>query len=159
MTKVEIGKKKLMKEDSGDLKLVSLKDASRTTPYGADYLGLLVRKGKLDGYKVGGKWYTTDEAVQKYLRQAAESSYEHQRNLNVKIPAEEIRKAKVNFRWAIVLLSVLVFCGLLVWKIMDDNKLENIRTKYRIVEDGQGNLLIYTADPSKVGSVKVLRKE
>jgi hypothetical protein len=140
------------------LKMISLKDASRLTPYSADYLSLLVRKGKLEGYKRDGKWYTTESAVLSYLQKTAESSYEHQQNLNVKVPAEEIRKAKINFRWAAVLFSVILFSGLLIWKIVDDRNLENIRMKYRIEEDKEGNLTIFAPDPSLVKSVNVMKK-
>ena len=140
------------------LQLISLKDASKLTPYSADYLSLLVRKGKLEGYKREGKWYTTKSAVKSYLQKTAESSYEHQQNLNVKVPAEEIRKAKINFRWAAVLISVILFSALLIWKIMDDKNLENIRVKYRITEDKEGNLTIHVPNPDLIKSVKVMQK-
>lgn len=35
--------------------------------YGAEYLGLLARQGKLDAYKEGHIWYTTEKAVQDYV--------------------------------------------------------------------------------------------
>ena len=145
--------------NKNNLKLISLKDASKITPYSADYLSLLVRKEKLEGYKVDGKWYTTGDAVKNYLQKTAESSYEYQQNLNVRIPADEIRKAKVNFRWGLVLFFVILFFALLIWKINDDKVVENIRVKYRITEDKEGNLTIFVPDPAQVKSVKVLPKE
>lgn len=145
-----------MAEDS--LKLISLKDASKATPYGADYLSLLVRKGKLEGYKREGKWYTTEGAVRSYLQKTAESSYEHQQNLNVKVPADEIRKAKINYRWATVLLLVVLFSGILIWKILDDKNTENIRNKYRISEDKDGNMTIFVPNPALIKSVNVMQK-
>jgi hypothetical protein len=145
-----------MKNDN--LKLISLKDASKATPYSADYLSLLVRKGRLEGYKREGKWYTTENAVMSYLQKTAESSYEHQQNLNVKVPAEEIKKAKINFRWAAVLLAVVLFSVILIWKIMDDKNMENVRNKYRISEDKEGNLTIFAPDPALIKSVNVMQK-
>jgi hypothetical protein len=144
--------------EGNNLKLISLKDASKLTPYSADYLSLLVRKGKLEGYKREGKWFTTDSAVKSYLQKTAESSYEHQQNLNVKVPADEIRKAKINYRWATVLLLVVLFSGILIWKILDDKNTENIRNKYRISEDKDGNMTIFVPNPALIKSVNVMQK-
>lgn len=140
-------------------KLISLKEASKLTPYSSDYLGLLVRKGKLEGNKIGGRWLTSKRAIEIYLQKTAESSYVHQQTLNVKIPAEEIKKARVNFKWASVLLAVIVLAGMIVWKIMDDKQNENIRLKYRISEDKNGNLTIFADHPEEIKSVNVMSKE
>jgi hypothetical protein len=142
--------------------LISLSDASKPTPYSSDYLGLLVRKGKLYGEKVGGKWYTTKEALDDYMKQAAAFSYEHQESLNVKIPAEEIKKAKINLRWALLLTLVVVFSSAIIYmlylKNQDDKKNENIRTRFRIVENG-GIIYLYADDPAQIKEVKVMKKE
>ena len=49
-------------------KLVSLAQAAKLSPYSADYLNLLVRRGKLPAKKLGRNWYTSEAAVQWYLR-------------------------------------------------------------------------------------------
>ena len=85
-----IKSKKMINEE----KFISLNEASRLTPYSSDYLGLLVRKGKLEGEKIDGKWMTSKRAIEVYLQKTAESSYTHQQTLNVKIPAEEIKKVE-----------------------------------------------------------------
>lgn len=139
--------------------LISLREASKLTPYSSDYLGLLVRKGKLEGKKVGGAWMTSKKAVELYLQKTAESSYEKQQNLNVKIPAEEIKKASLNLKWASVLLVMIILTGLVVWKIMDDRRNENVQNKYRIVEDKKGNLVIYADHPEEIKSLNVMSKE
>ena len=36
-------------------------------PYGQEYLSLLVRQGKIAGYKEGRNWLTTVEAVREYM--------------------------------------------------------------------------------------------
>jgi hypothetical protein len=138
--------------------LISLREASKMTPYSSEYLGLLVRKGKLEGQKIEGKWMTTTQAVDSYLKKTAESSYQHQQDLNVKIPAEQIRKAVVNFRWALALLLGIILTGLTTWKIMDDKRNANIRVKYRITEDNDGNITIYADKPEEVKSVNVMQK-
>lgn len=139
--------------------LIDLKEASKLTPYSAEYLGLLIRKEKLDGYKKNGKWFTTESEVKKYLQRAAEYSYEHQQNINVKIPAAEIKQAKSRFRWIMILAVVILFFVLFIWKMADDRKNENVRNKYRIAEDKNGNITIYADDPNQVKSVNVMKKD
>ncbi len=36
--------------------------------YGADYIGLLARQGKIDAHKEGRVWFTTEKAIQDYVR-------------------------------------------------------------------------------------------
>lgn len=143
-------------------KLISLRDASKMTPYSQDYLGLLVRKGRLFGEKIGGKIFTTEEAVKGYMQRTAEASYEHQQKLNVEIQAEEIKKAGINLKWAFSLLGVVVLLvligGMIFWKIQDDKKLEMVRNKYNIYEDNQGHVILYTDFPEQVKSVEVKKK-
>ena len=143
-------------------KLISLREASKMTPYSQDYLGLLVRKGRLYGEKIGGKIYTTEEAMKSYLKKTAEASYEHQQRLNVEVDAEEIKKAGINLKWALALLGVVVLLiligGMIFWKIQDDKKLEMVRNKYNISEDNQGHVILYTDYPEQVKSVEVKKK-
>jgi excisionase family DNA binding protein len=148
--------------EENNLPLISVKEASKMTPYSPDYLSLLIRKGRLQGYKIGKNWHTTESAVRAYLQRAAESSYDHQQTMeavNIKVPEIEIRKAAVNFRWAMLLLGVIAVGALFVWKIMDDKKNENVRNKYRISEDNNGNVTIFADDPSQIKSVNVMKKE
>lgn len=51
-------------------KLISLKEAARISGYSSDYVGQLIRSGKLEGKQVFSNvaWMTTEEAVLKYLR-------------------------------------------------------------------------------------------
>ncbi|MEK7576525.1 MAG: hypothetical protein AAB482_02400, partial [Patescibacteria group bacterium] len=50
-------------------------EAAKDTPYSAEYLSLLCRKGKIESKKLGRNWYTTKDAVRKYLsKQVAERS-------------------------------------------------------------------------------------
>src|SRR6185369_8453746 len=57
-----------MTEDSR--KYISLKEAAKISGYSADYVGQLIRSGKLEGKQVFSNvaWMTTEEAIQKYLR-------------------------------------------------------------------------------------------
>lgn len=123
------------------------------SPYSADYLGLLVRKNKLAGVKKEGKWFTTKEALDEYLKSVAEASYQRQETLNVKIPAIENRKALLNLKWAIALAAVVIV-SFLIWGL--GTKKGN--QEFIVEKDANNNLIIHADDPSAVGSVTVVPK-
>lgn len=57
------------------LELLSLKDAAQLSPYSADYLNLLARKGKLRAHKIGRDWLITRADLFDYLnKQRVESA-------------------------------------------------------------------------------------
>ena len=56
-----------MSKYKNKINYISLSRAAMGTPYSAEYLNLLVRKGKLDGKKIGRNWYTTQKALAKYI--------------------------------------------------------------------------------------------
>lgn len=46
---------------------ISLKEASEISGYHPDYLSYLIRKGKLEGKRIGRDWFTTQSALENYL--------------------------------------------------------------------------------------------
>ncbi len=56
-----------MAESTG--KYITLKEAAKLSGYAPDYVGQLIRKGKLPGKQVYSNvaWVTTEEAVQRYV--------------------------------------------------------------------------------------------
>ena len=48
-------------------KLLSLADASKSTPYSQEYLSLLARRGIIDATKIGKNWYITPKALEDYM--------------------------------------------------------------------------------------------
>jgi hypothetical protein len=48
-------------------KVISLSQASKITGYHSDYLSALIRKGEIEGEKIGGNWFTTEEAIKDYI--------------------------------------------------------------------------------------------
>ena len=48
-------------------KLISLKKAAKISGYSPDYLGSLIREGKIGGKRIGRDWFTTEEALRVYL--------------------------------------------------------------------------------------------
>ena len=47
-------------------KFMLLSEAAKDTTYSSKYLNLLIRQGKLEGYKDGRNWLTTKESIERY---------------------------------------------------------------------------------------------
>ena len=137
------------------MNLISLKEASKNLPYSADYLSLLVRKNRLFGKKVDGKWMTTKEAIDEYVQKVAEANYAHQENLNVKIPSVEKTKALVNLKWALV-LAIMIIIILVAWGLDSKSKASD---EFIVQKDDKNNLTIQVDDPSSIGTVTIVPKK
>lgn len=48
--------------------LLAISKAAKLTPYSAEYLGLLARKGKLTAVKISRDWLTTEAVVLAYVK-------------------------------------------------------------------------------------------
>ena len=51
--------------------LISMTAAAGDTPYSAEYLSLLARKGRIPAIKISRDWLTTRQAVLLYVREQA----------------------------------------------------------------------------------------
>lgn len=49
-------------------KFITLKEASKASPYSTKYLNLLARQGKLEAHKEKRNWLTTKEAIERYIK-------------------------------------------------------------------------------------------
>lgn len=136
-----------------DKNMMTLQEASKGSPYSADYLSLLVRKGKLEGFKKDGKWFTTKEAVEKYTDRVAEANYRRQESLKANVPAFEQKKAILNIKWAAVLLIIVVLV-IISWNWRGANSEGDITVE----RDANNNLIIHADNPDDVGSVTVVPK-
>ncbi|HAO64636.1 TPA: hypothetical protein DCQ44_01495 [Candidatus Taylorbacteria bacterium] len=83
-------------EKLGDL--ITLREASKISGYNFDYLGFLIRSGKLNGRKVGRNWMTTTVDVKYYL--------EH----SVMLP--KVTKKPVTFKVSVVIVFISVIATL-----------------------------------------------
>ena len=56
-------------------KYISLKEAAKISGYAPDYIGQLIRKGKLPGKQVycTVAWMTTEESIKRYMQKSAEN--------------------------------------------------------------------------------------
>lgn len=50
---------------------ITLQEAEKYVPFDANYLGLLIRSERLFGVKKKGRWYTTREAIDTYMKTSA----------------------------------------------------------------------------------------
>lgn len=49
-------------------KLISIVEVAKSTPYSAEYLSLLARKGRIPAIKLTRDWLTTHQAVSLYVK-------------------------------------------------------------------------------------------
>lgn len=91
-------------------KYLSMKEASKITPYEQDYLSLLARRGELRAKKIGRNWFTRVEWLNDYISE--------------KKPDQLIKEKKAfsGRVWAIrlwlgfLIFSAVLFTGYLVWE-------------------------------------------
>jgi excisionase family DNA binding protein len=57
-----------MEELSSKIELLTLKEAAELSPYSAEYLNLLARKGKINAHKIGRDWLITKTDLFDYLK-------------------------------------------------------------------------------------------
>jgi hypothetical protein len=134
-------------------KILTLQEASKVSPYRTDYLSLLMRKGKIEGFKKDGKCYITEKSLKKYLNRIAEANYSRQTALQVKISEVEMKKNLTNLKWALA-LAIIAILGLLTWN--GSGKMSS--DEFKIEKDAQNNLVIHVDDPSSIGSVTIMPK-
>jgi len=67
---------------TAQVELLSLKEASELTPYSADYLNLLARKGKIHARKIGRDWLITKTDLFSYMKHQQVESETRSRQLS-----------------------------------------------------------------------------
>lgn len=63
-----------MDQKDPTFELLTLKDAASLSPYSADYLNLLCRKGKIHGMKVGRDWLIRRSDLFEYLEKQRQAN-------------------------------------------------------------------------------------
>ena len=112
-------------------KYITLKEAADMSGYASDYVGQLIRSGKLEGKQVYNAvaWMTTEEAVREYMQRAREKVSLNPLSSGVKkyfqlfknglLFSERSTKVLNFFLYLIIGLSVLI--GLLLFYILSVN--------------------------------------
>jgi hypothetical protein len=112
-------------------KYISLKEAAEISGYSSDYLGQLIRGGKLEGKQVflNVAWMTTEEALMKYMKESKNgTSKEVSKTKKFKdqfFSPETLSNLYEMVTWVVVV--VLVVFGLLlfyVFAVAVDHRLE-----------------------------------
>ena len=96
-------------------KLISLKEAAKLTGYSSDYLGQLIRGGKIPGKQVYAniQWMTTVDAILDYRKKSKSNQDNISDKIQIKrrklaMEVEILRLFFSNFRYALPLLAVIV---------------------------------------------------
>ena len=111
-------------------KYISLKEAAKLSGYSADYVGQLIRSGKLEGKQVFSNvaWMTTEEAIQKYLRRQGEPAGSKnwlQGFVDTMLRSISITSAYTAVNWAAsILLGLFIVFLISVIAIAIDHKVE-----------------------------------
>lgn len=113
-------------------KYISLKEAARLSGYSPDYVGQLIRSGKLEGKQVFSNvaWMTTEDAIQKYLQRhdaGAVSKSALQGFLDKMRSSISITGAYAAINWmAVILLGLFIVFLISVIAIAIDHKVERV---------------------------------
>lgn len=111
-----------MVEIKDNKKLITLKEAAKISGYSADYVGQLIRSGKIPGKQIYTNitWVTTEEAIMDYkFNKQANKDYTTRARFNsqirkIKIQLEVIKLFFQTFKIAIPMLAVLFFSFLII---------------------------------------------
>ena len=111
-------------------KLISLKEAAKISGYSSDYVGQLIRSGKLEGKQVFSNiaWMTTEDAIQTYLQgQSGEAATKNalQRFLDKMRSSISITSAYTAVNWtAMTILGLFTVFLISVIAISIDHQVE-----------------------------------
>jgi hypothetical protein len=104
--------------------LITLREASKISGYNIDYLGFLIRTGKMNGRKMGRNWMTTADDVKYYLEHFA--------------VLPKVIKKPVTFRISILVIFVSLiatFGAYYAYLIIYDKAYEQVVSKVKPDED------------------------
>jgi len=143
---------------------LSMAQASKICPYEQEYLSLLARRKQLKAVKIDGKWMTTVEWLNEYLRKMKPdhiiaSSSEVEKD-TVKISAEIPMKKNIFFGWVGAITLAIILILISVWGVY--RKFENIEKnssngqfvpeEILRVPDEKGDYDVYEYGKRKVGT-------
>jgi predicted DNA-binding transcriptional regulator AlpA len=96
-------------------KFISLKEAAELSGYSADYVGQLIRQGKLPGKQVFSNvaWMTTREALDEYIRKGTRTSEPATKFSNIREKVLSSRTLASVFR-AVVWIAIAIFAAFIL---------------------------------------------
>lgn len=81
---------------------ISLKKASEISGYHYDYLGQLIRKGKIEGKRIGRNWFVPENEVKKLFS----------------APSSKILSSVSKSKLAIITLILIISISFVFWRIL-----------------------------------------
>lgn len=97
----------MRKNPSFSRELIPLKEASKISGYHPDYLSYLIRKGKIEGKRIGRDWFTTEKAIRTYL------------STKKFLPIRELLFSKIKPRTIFVFALALILIGIGAFLILN----------------------------------------
>jgi hypothetical protein len=110
--------------EKDDKKLISLKEAAKLTGYSADYIGQLIRSGKIPGKQVymNVAWMTTAEAILEYKNKSSKNkSVKDNISIKKRKIALELSILKLffsTFKSAIPLFLIIIFSFIILFSVI-----------------------------------------
>lgn len=105
-------------------KVISLHQASIISGYHQDYLSSLIRKGEINGEKMGGNWLTTEEEIERYIFK------QKIRNKNWLVRNFLVLMKKVNKSLLYAVACLVIFSAVLYF--YNKNNVSEIKTNTQI---------------------------
>lgn len=103
---------------------ITLREAADISNYSADYIGQLIRAGKIEGEQVYSSvaWVTTEESLRAYTEATNKSKHEHLQSTSI---AQTVENFGIYFLYAIIaLLSVLILVVFYIFAVSIDQAIE-----------------------------------
>jgi hypothetical protein len=91
-------------------KYLSMKEASKITPYEQDYLSLLARRGELKAEKIGRNWFTRVEWLNAYISEKKPNQLIKEKK------AFSGRILAIRLWLGFLIFSAILFTGYVVWE-------------------------------------------
>jgi hypothetical protein len=91
--------------------LLSMAQATQFCNYSQDYLSLLARRGVLEAKKIGRKWYTTREWLNKYVKEMRPNEIILERDDSQRKIKDYFTNPRI-IRWSLVFMAVLAVGGI-----------------------------------------------
>lgn len=112
---------------------ISLKEAAEISGYSSDYIGQLIRGGKLSGKQVytNVSWVTTEEALRAYMEDKGRRRDDARPGVLSFFSLDRLERLYATFSWFVIgLLGVFLLCMGYVLAVAVDDRIErtNVET-------------------------------
>jgi len=111
-------------------------EMAKICPYDQEYLSLLARRGQLEAKKISQKWFTTVEAVNRYLEEKKPGEKVQNQKTGIIMP----KRIKLHLAWMALGVSFLILTlSFFIYQHVE-NKLSELETKTSQMERTKKNM-------------------